>query len=64
MKAKVVYIKPDKAKRVNEILVAEKEFMENEKIRSSKCWNKALEKTCELYSTASFRMEMVFFPIL
>jgi hypothetical protein len=34
MKAKVVYIKPDKAKRVNEILVAEKEFMENEKIEA------------------------------
>ncbi len=32
MRAKVVYIKPDKAKRVNEILVAEKEFMENEEM--------------------------------
>jgi hypothetical protein len=31
MRVKVVYVKPDKAKRVNEILVAEKEFMENEK---------------------------------
>ncbi len=36
MRAKVVYVKPDKAKRVNEILVAEKEFMENEKIEGSK----------------------------
>ncbi len=34
MKANIVYIKPDKAKRVNEILVAEKEFMENEKIEA------------------------------
>ncbi len=28
MKAKVVYIKEDKAKRINEILAAEKEFKE------------------------------------
>jgi hypothetical protein len=35
MRAKVVYIKPDKAKRVNEILTAEKEFIENEKIEAS-----------------------------
>jgi hypothetical protein len=34
MKANVVYIKPDKAERVNEILVAEKEFIENKKIET------------------------------
>ncbi len=34
MRVKVVYIEPDKAKRVNEILVAEKEFIENEKIEA------------------------------
>jgi hypothetical protein len=31
MKAKVVYIERDKAKRINEILVAEKEFIEYKK---------------------------------
>ncbi len=41
MKAKVVYIKPDKAKRVNEILVAEKEFKENEKTEALSVETKA-----------------------
>lgn len=31
MKAKVVYIEPEKAKRINEILLAEKEFREKKK---------------------------------
>lgn len=31
MKAKVVYIERDKAKRINEILAAEKEFIESER---------------------------------
>lgn len=31
MKARVVYIEPEKAKRVNEILAAEREFHEAEK---------------------------------
>lgn len=31
MKANVVYIDKDKAKRINEILAAEKEFLENKK---------------------------------
>ncbi len=37
MKAKVVYIKPDKAKRINDILAAEKEFhkLQGKKLRSS-----------------------------
>ncbi len=41
MKAKVVYIGPDKAKRVNDILDAEKEFMEDEKIEALKVETKA-----------------------
>ncbi len=45
MKAKVVYIKPDKAKKVNEILVAEKEFMENEKIEAPNVETKPQKKT-------------------
>ncbi len=37
MKVNVVYIKPDKAKRINDILAAEKEFHESreKKLRSS-----------------------------
>ncbi len=31
MKAKVIYIEPEKAKRINEILLAAKEFRENKK---------------------------------
>ncbi len=31
MKAKIVYIEKDKAKKINEILAAEKEFKESEK---------------------------------
>ncbi len=31
MKAKVTYIEQDKAKRINEILLAEKEFREKKK---------------------------------
>jgi len=31
MKARVVYIEPEKAKRINEILIAEKEFLADTK---------------------------------
>ncbi len=36
MKANVVYIDKDKAKRINEILAAEKEFLENNKQEENK----------------------------
>lgn len=34
MKARVVYIEQDKARRINEILAAEKEFIESERVDS------------------------------
>ena len=36
MKANVVYIDRDKAKRINEILAAEKEFLENKRKEEKK----------------------------
>ncbi len=35
MKAKIVYIEKDKAKKINEILAAEKEFKESKKKKKS-----------------------------
>ena len=39
MKAKVVYIEHEKAERINEILIAEKEFLADKKNSNSKVEN-------------------------
>ena len=45
MKSKVTYIEPKKAKKINEILAAEREFAEAEKKSNSKKQNKASSRT-------------------